>query len=74
MVAAEDRGPEAGEAYSLGQEYGLLEPEAASAAAEVINEGLLATLRPAAEATEDHRPELLGLQAEVESAELSNLR
>ena len=65
LIAAEERGTEASEACSLGQEYGVLEPEAASAAADAITEGLSAALRPAAEATRTHRPELLGLQAEV---------
>ena len=57
----------------MGQEYGLLEPEAASPAAQAINEGLSAALRPAAEATETQRPELLGLQAEVGLAWLTLL-
>ena len=65
LVAAEERGTEAGEAYSSGQEYGLLEPEAASAAAQAISEDLVTALAPAAEATKDDRPDLLGLQAEV---------
>ena len=65
LVAAEERGAGAGEAYSLGTEYGLLEPDAASAAAQEVTEGLSAALRPAAEATKTQRPELQGLQAEV---------
>ncbi len=65
LIAAEERGAEAGEAYGLGQEYSLLEPEPASAAAQAISKGLVAALRPAAEATKDHWSELLGLQAEV---------
>lgn len=65
LIAAEERGTEANEACSLGQEYGVLEPEAASAAAEAITESLAGALRPAAEATRTQRPELLGLQAEV---------
>jgi len=65
LIAAEDRGTEGGEAYALGNEYGLLDPEAASHAAEALNEGLVVAMRPAAEATRDQRPELLGIQAEV---------
>jgi len=65
LITAEERGTEGGEAYALGNEYGLLDPEAASHAAEALNEGLVVAMRPAAEATRDQRPELLGIQAEV---------
>ena len=65
LIAAEEHGTRGAEAYGLGNEYGLLDPEAASHAAEALNEGLVAAMRPAAEATRDQRSELLGIQAEV---------
>ena len=65
LVVADELGPERSEAYALGNAYGLLDPEAASAAAEALNEGLLAAMRPAAEPTQNQRPEFLGVQAEV---------
>ena len=50
LIVADEMGPAGGEAYAQGSMYGVLEPEAASAAAEVLNGGLAAALRPAAEA------------------------
>ena len=65
LVVADELGPEGSEAYALGDAYGLLDPEAASAAAEALNEGLLAAMRPAAEPTQNQKPDFLGVQAEV---------
>lgn len=65
LVVADELGPEGGEAYALGNAYGLLDPEAASAAAEALNEGLLAAMRPAAEPTQNQKPDFFGVQAEV---------
>ena len=66
LVVADELGPEGSEAYALGNAYGLLlDPEAASAAAEALNEGLLAAIRPAAEPPQHQKPEFLGVQAEV---------
>lgn len=50
LIVADELGPQGGEAYAQGSAYGVLEPEAASAAAEALNGGLAAALRPAAEA------------------------
>ena len=65
LVVADELGPEGSEAYALGNVYGLLDPEAASAAAEAFNEGLSAAMRPAAEPAQNQKPEFLGVQAEV---------
>ena len=48
LIVADETGPSGGEAYAQGSAYGVLEPEAASAAAEVLNGGLAAAFRPAA--------------------------
>ena len=50
LIVADELGPQGGEAYAQGSSYGVLEPEAASAAAEALNGGLAAALRPAAAA------------------------
>ena len=65
LVVADELGPEGSEAYALGDAYGLLDPEAASAAAEALNEGLLAATRPAAEPAQSQKAEFIGVQAEV---------
>lgn len=65
LVVAEEPGPVGSEAVTTGSAYGVLDPEAASTAAQALNEGLVAAMRPAAEATGEQRPELLGIQAEV---------
>ena len=65
LVVADELGPEGGEGYTAGSVYGLLDPEAASAAAEALNEGLMAAMRPAAEPAQNQGPEFLGIQAEV---------
>ena len=70
LVVADELGPEGSEAYALGNAYGLLDPEAASAAAEALNEGLLAAMRPAAEPPQNQKAEFLGVQAEVLHSDL----
>ncbi len=49
LIVADELGPQGDEAFAQGSMYSVLEPEAAPAAAEALNGGLAAALKPAAE-------------------------